>query len=387
MKQKDVFKKIGGIIQELSDQYEYLKTANEDLNDLELELFAANAHFLADHIEILCKLNLQKINDKKSAEGKPETKPEVTPEFIPEVKSEIKPEAKPEVKSEIKPEIKPEVKREIPSFKPEKEEKPEKRTSTYEQKFFEPVVRQMKHQDEEANKTGKELFKPIEFEISPIAEEEAPVPSIDIAAAAPTDEYSYTRVEPEVAEPEPETIRHQLILDESMDFDEDEKAELNEIEIPEPELEISSRIKKTETPDIFAALEKETVFVNDYEEAPAPPPQETAPKQEEEEVLTINQKMSSHLKDKVISRTEQLSIKPISDIKQAITLNDKLLYVKDLFNGYNLAYSEAIEILNRFNTFDEAARFLKTNYVSKNNWDGKPATVEKFYALLKRRYA
>jgi len=68
-------------------------------------------------------------------------------------------------------------------------------------------------------------------------------------------------------------------------------------------------------------------------------------------------------------------------------LNDKLLYVKDLFNGYNLAYSEAIEILNRFSTFDEAARFLKTNYVTKNNWESKPATVEKFYALLKRRYA
>jgi hypothetical protein len=80
-------------------------------------------------------------------------------------------------------------------------------------------------------------------------------------------------------------------------------------------------------------------------------------------------------------------VKPISDIKLAITLNDKLLYVKDLFNGYNLAYSEAIEILNRFNTFEEATRFLKTNYVTKNNWEGKPATTEKFYALLKRRYA
>jgi hypothetical protein len=58
-----------------------------------------------------------------------------------------------------------------------------------------------------------------------------------------------------------------------------------------------------------------------------------------------------------------------------------------LFNGYNLAYSEAIEILNRFNTLEEAMRFLKTNYVVKNNWESKPATTEKFYELLKRRYA
>ena len=68
MKQKEVFNKIGGIIQELSEQYEYLKTVNEDLNDLELELFAANAHFLTDHIEVLCKLNLQSHAEKRATE-------------------------------------------------------------------------------------------------------------------------------------------------------------------------------------------------------------------------------------------------------------------------------------------------------------------------------
>jgi CTP:phosphocholine cytidylyltransferase-like protein len=96
--------------------------------------------------------------------------------------------------------------------------------------------------------------------------------------------------------------------------------------------------------------------------------------------------MKCQMGDKA-GNAEQLSLKPISDIKLAITLNDKLLYVKDLFNGYNLAYSEAIQILNRFDSFEEAARFLKTNYVTKNNWESKPATMEKFYALLKRRYA
>ncbi len=62
MKQKEVFKKIGDIIRELNDQYDYLKTVTDDLNDLELELFVSNAHFLTDHIEILCKLNLQNTN-------------------------------------------------------------------------------------------------------------------------------------------------------------------------------------------------------------------------------------------------------------------------------------------------------------------------------------
>ena len=53
MKQMDVFKKIGGILKELNDQYDYLAADPSELNELELELFVANAHFLKDHAEIL----------------------------------------------------------------------------------------------------------------------------------------------------------------------------------------------------------------------------------------------------------------------------------------------------------------------------------------------
>jgi len=76
----------------------------------------------------------------------------------------------------------------------------------------------------------------------------------------------------------------------------------------------------------------------------------------------------------------------VRDIKSGINLNDKLLFIKDLFNGYSLAYSEAIELLNRFETMEDADRFLQTNYASKNNWDAKKATVEKLYAILRKRY-
>jgi len=76
----------------------------------------------------------------------------------------------------------------------------------------------------------------------------------------------------------------------------------------------------------------------------------------------------------------------VSDIKAAISLNDKLLFVKDLFNGYGMAYSEAIELVNRCKSFDEADRFLKSNYVVKNSWGDKPNTVDKFYAILHRRF-
>src|ERR1700712_814078 len=111
MKQKEVFKKIGGIIQELSEQYDYLQTVSDNLNDLELELFVANAHFLTDHIEILCKLNLQN-RPKRPLADKPDT-------------------------------------------------------TNYQQKFFEPVVQQMKPgADVKEAKAPKTPAKPVEVEVT-----------------------------------------------------------------------------------------------------------------------------------------------------------------------------------------------------------------------------
>jgi len=327
MKQQEVFKKIGGILKELNDQYEYLKSVEDELNELELELFLANSHFLTDHLLILSKLNSQKI---------------ATP----------------------KPVVKPE---------PPQEEK-----------YFEPLV-----QSPAKNKT--------EFtaDDSPVtAQTDAgsnPAPLIDLNDSA-GDNYSFTREEPE-------TIRHELILDEADWEDEDEPyetvadklADEDEIEIPPVPERTVAHFKEEppayietieETPAKEAVVEPAPVTMP-VAEAPAPPPVKQEPKKE---VLTINEKIMAQMAEKN-GIADQLHAQAISDLKQAITLNDKLLFVKDLFNGYSLAYSEAIEILNRFNNLEEADLFLKKNYVAKNNWDSQPDTSAKLYALLKRRYA
>ena len=81
MKQQEVFNKIGGIIKEINDQYQYLESIQGQLNDLELELFVANTHFLADHVEVLRKINAQN-TPAKQVEEKPveeKTTPEIPP--------------------------------------------------------------------------------------------------------------------------------------------------------------------------------------------------------------------------------------------------------------------------------------------------------------------
>ncbi len=285
MKQQEIFKKIGIIINELNEQYDYLASNKDGLNNLELELFVANAHFLAEHAEVLQKLNAQ---------------------------------------NSILP---------IPP-------------AVVEEKHFEPIVQQ----------------------VSPVVE----VQHIDTIENNIVDDstISTTEVEASAAdiayiEEESEIIRHELSLDDIPNWDEDEN-EHEEIPLHEKETVATPH---PATPVIIPTVTDEKIEVIS------------------DEPLTINQKISAQLNNSSTRVTEQLTAQPISDLKAAITLNDKLLYIKDLFNGYNLAYSEVIELLNRFTTFEEADKFLQSSYAVKNSWETKQVTVDKFYDLLKRRYA
>lgn len=314
MRQKEIFKKIGTIIQELTDQYDYLKLADDNLNDIELELFAANAHFLTDHIEILCKLNLQNKNINPVVEN---TEPKAG------------------------------------------------------QKYFEPVVQQVKYdaeaKEEKQTEYATSLTPPEKLDVK--VYEDRPVVNIDLKPDTTFDAYTDNGQQAE-------NLNHGI-------FSNSPKISELKYKDTEKEYQRTEEIYVNDVVDVFqtatAQQGKETIKLTEDTPVAAPDIRGGVP-------MTINQKISSQLAEKLPAETEKVNGPPISDLKQGITLNDKLLYVRDLFNGYNLAYSEAVEILNRFTSFDEAQRFLKTNYVVKNNWENKPGTTEKFYALLKRRY-
>ncbi|MCA5005435.1 hypothetical protein [Sphingobacterium bovistauri] len=146
---------------------------------------------------------------------------------------------------------------------------------------------------------------------------------------------------------------------------------------------------------------EQTLFVEEQEEVVVPVtlpakevelPVQQATSVVEETVarpLTINELIHQQ-KQAGVNVTQQFQTsaakEKVVDLKTAVSLNDKLLYIKDLFNGYSLAYSEAVELLNRFDSFAEADAFLQTNYAVKNGWADKPQTVDKFYTLLQKKF-
>lgn len=131
------------------------------------------------------------------------------------------------------------------------------------------------------------------------------------------------------------------------------------------------------------ALVKAVAPEPSYPSVPVPPAAET-PVVQPVRVQSLNDMISSQKAKQGAS--SQYKQPAITDLKSGVNLNDKLLFIKDLFNGYSLAYSEAMEILNRFETFESADNFLRSNYAAKNNWAAKQATVDKFYEVLRRRF-
>jgi len=187
------------------------------------------------------------------------------------------------------------------------------------------------------------------------------------------EEVEDAEVEEEVVE---EEIEEEVSYEEETDDEEEEEETDDEEEIEEEEEEEEEEVVSRRSPaeDLF-------------DTTPAQQPSESSSRP-----MSINEIMANQMRSAAAplagqgtsNRNEQARI---TDLKSAVSLNDKLLFIKDLFNGYSLAYSEAIELLNRYDSLEEADEFLKSNYAVKNQWASRQETVDKLYAILKRRYS
>lgn len=319
MNQADIFKKIGVILSELQEQYEFLARNPEQLNELELELFLANANFLSDHVEIIRKLNTSRI---------PKELPQHTE--ISSTQAEQIP-ARPAV----------------PEQAPVVDELPEPKDYT----FFEKPADLVEYVNEEPANTGPTF----EFILNDRPE---------------SDKFDFEEGPADAIYDRPLREEEEQIIA--------EKQRLRTEQLRQTEQEPELKIDKPEDKIVLPAS---TSFVEDKVEEKVVEPAETASAARP----TLNDLLASN-KGNAPKVKDQDSKPPVSDLKGAITLNEKLLYIKDLFNGYNLAYSEAIDLINKMPDLKTADHFLKNNYAEKNNWQAKQGTVDQFYELLARRF-
>ncbi len=307
MNKKEIFKKVGGIISELNEQFEYLSQNPDNLNELELELFAASSNFLSEHISILLKLNTA------SSEIMKET-------MVSEIKDE---------------------------------------------EIIELVPDRIELQEEE-------------FDVNDLENEE----DVDLVQEVSKPDWKFS-------------IENESVI--SFDFEDKNTDELFDRPLTEEELRVineKTQLKIIPEPESDVQLENEEVQEN-LQPVILEEPAEVVPVdatefepvslvEEEIQPPTLNEILSAQSSPNTVS--SQFNQRQFKDLKGLISLNDKLQFVRDLFNGYSLAYTEAIELLDRFENFEAADNFLKQNYAAKNNWADKQDVADKFYEILNRRF-
>jgi hypothetical protein len=157
-----------------------------------------------------------------------------------------------------------------------------------------------------------------------------------------------------------------------------EKTKLKTISEPESDVQWNNQEELENLQHVISEKPAEVVQINTIDSEPV------SSIDEETQPLTLNEILSAQSSQSTVS--SQFNQRQSKDLKGLISLNDKLQFVRDLFNGYSLAYSEAIELLNRFDSFEAADNFLKQNYAAKNSWAEKQDVADKFYEILNRRF-
>ena len=378
MKQEALFRKLGNILNELNDQYQFLSQNPEQLSELELELFLANANFLADHIQIIKKLNLSFQAPLALTSPQVQEEPTIDEEIVDELKDVQQVEAITFANVEEKVE---------PSFQEEPIEIEEQAPVVVEE--IPQVVEEIK-EPQVVTEEIEEVAPLVEHERELFRLEEEPTKTFEFILNSESyteeDKFDFEEKTAEQLFDRPLSKEEELILEQKKKVKENlirNPEDLEEDEIgPEPflvhkeeEQEIPKIIAepvREEVPPVIETVSKVTIETTKVEVEV-----ETAYKP------TLNDILAGKNSG---TRLNEASGNNITDLKSAINLNDKLLYIKDLFNGYNLAYAEAIDIANKMPNFDAADNFFQKNYAVKNNWADKQATVDKFYLLLNRRF-
>jgi hypothetical protein len=97
--------------------------------------------------------------------------------------------------------------------------------------------------------------------------------------------------------------------------------------------------------------------------------------------------LNDKLKQQKTELVEVLKETPIKDLRRAIGINDRFLFIDDLFRGDEAMYERSIKTINSFNIYAEAEYWISRELKTKLGWDANSKTVQHFDQLVRRRFS
>lgn len=167
-----------------------------------------------------------------------------------------------------------------------------------------------------------------------------------------------------------------------------EVLQVDEAEV-EAELEELKRIAKEK--GSLGSQHKPALQFDPLEDIPTLTHQQPPPAPAKEELhQSLALPDADSLNDKLkVNKTElfdSLKEAPIRDLKKAIGINDKFLFINELFRGDEVMYERSIKTINGFSIYPEAEYWIKRELKLKLGWDDRDKIVKQFDQLVKRRF-
>lgn len=118
------------------------------------------------------------------------------------------------------------------------------------------------------------------------------------------------------------------------------------------------------------------------------PPKQNGSKEVNEAITGEGRSINDQLKEEKTEVGHKLSESTsVKDLKKAIGINDRFVFINELFRGDEVMYERSIKTINNFSIYAEAQYWMERELKTKLGWDRDRLTVKEFYALVKRRFS
>jgi hypothetical protein len=97
--------------------------------------------------------------------------------------------------------------------------------------------------------------------------------------------------------------------------------------------------------------------------------------------------LNDKLKSDVSDLKSALNDTPVRDLRKAIGVNDRYVFINQLFRGDEVMYERSVKTINGFRILPEAEYWMERELKVKLGWDENREITRHFYQLVKRRFS
>ena len=105
------------------------------------------------------------------------------------------------------------------------------------------------------------------------------------------------------------------------------------------------------------------------------------------EIMGQQESLNDKLKENRTEVMHTIKDTPIRDLRKGIGINDRFVFINELFRGDEPMYERSIKTINGFNIYSEAEYWMNRELKIKLGWDDTRENVKHFYQLVKRRFS